>query len=108
MAIDDQMERRQFGRRQTHLRGKIKLPGRGTRFCSVRNISHGGALLVFERAECMPFGFLLTIEGEQTVYGCEVRHHFGERVGVAFVDVSLIVPSDPDSWLAPHSTQHRH
>ena len=64
-------------------------------------------MLVFDRAELLPFGFFLTIEGEKTVYGCEVRHHFGERVGVAFVDISLIVATNPNSWIAPNATQHK-
>ena len=91
MSLNDpHADRRQFGRRHTHVIGRIKLPGRAALSCIVRNMSDGGALLVFDRPEILPFGFLLTIEGEHKTYGCEVRHHFGERVGVAFVDVSVI------------------
>ena len=87
---DSNADRRQFGRRHTHVTGQIKVPGRATLTCIVRNISDGGALLVFQRPEWVPFGFLLTLDGEDKTYGCEVRHHFGERVGVAFVDISVI------------------
>ncbi len=112
MSIDDQSsDRRQFGRRHTHTIGRVKLPGRGSLPCIVRNLSDGGALLVFDRPEWLPFGFLLTIEGDDTTYGCEVRHHFGERVGVEFVDVAVIDMSSPaaasgsrSSWIAPNST----
>lgn len=108
---DNVSERRQFGRRHTHTLGRIKLPGRGTLPCIVRNLSDGGALLVFEKPEWLPFGFLLTLEGEQKTYACEIRHHYGERVGIEFVDAAVIAPyihataSDNEgSWIAPNST----
>ena len=86
----NQEDRRQFGRRHTYSVGRIKVSGRGTLSCIVRNISDGGALLIFDRPETLPFGFLLAIDEDPQLYGCEVRHHFGERVGVAFVDCALI------------------
>lgn len=106
----DHVERRQFGRRHSHDRGWIKLPGRPSLPCVIRNISNGGAMLVFDRVELLPFAFLLTIEGDAGTYGCEIRHHFGDRAGVAFVDVAIIAnaintsnASDTGSWLGPDS-----
>ena len=109
-----QPERRQFGRRHTQDRGWISLPGRPALPCIVRNISDGGALLVFDRPEHLPFGFRMSIEGQDKIYGCEVRHHYGERVGVAFVDLAMISESTTSayggavgSWIGPKNvTRH--
>ena len=86
----DHPEKRQFGRRQSFLHGWVKLPGRPAVTCTLRNISVGGALLVFDQPQGLPFGFLLTIEGTGQVFGCEIRHHYGTRVGVQFVDVATV------------------
>ena len=111
----DHVERRQFGRRHTHIHGWIKLPGRPVLPCVIRNISDGGAMLVFDRTELLPFAFLLTIDAEDKPYGCEVRHHFGDRVGVAFVDVEIIntamnsaKSSDTGSWIGPSKLPRLH
>lgn len=108
----ERAERRQFGRRRTHNHGWVKLPGRPAVPCVIRNVSDGGALLVFDRSETLPFAFLLTIEGEDKTYGCEVRHHYGERVGVAFVDVALVnacidaaAGTGTGSWICPRNTE---
>ncbi len=111
MTINDHSDRRQFGRRQLHTLGRIKLPGRSSLSCTIRNMSEGGALLVFDKPEWLPFGFILTIEGENKTYACEVRHHYGERVGIEFVDAAVVspythaTPSDVEgSWIKPNST----
>jgi hypothetical protein len=111
MATNDHSERRQFGRRQTYHLGYVKLPGRRSIACIVRNMSDAGALLMFERPEWLPFGFFLTLEGDSKQYACEIRHHYGERVGIEFVDAAVIspyihiTPTDIEgSWIAPKST----
>ncbi len=103
---NDHHDRRQFGRRQSFLHGWIKLPGRPAVTCTLRNISIGGALLVFDQPQGLPYGFLLTIEGTGQVFGCEIRHHYGDRVGVQFVDAATIQEGGaldsggkPPSWL---------
>ncbi len=83
-------ERRQFGRRAAYLHGWIRLQGRPAMTCALRNISDGGALLTFDHEPALPFEFLLEIDGLDVTVGCEVRHHFGQRVGVAFVDTALV------------------
>lgn len=107
----DNSDRRQFGRRHTNLTGRVKLAGRAAQHCVVKNLSDGGALLEFDRSEPIPFGFLLTIDGEEKIYGCEVRHHYGARVGVAFVDVALITAAvqsayddERAGWIKPGGT----
>lgn len=113
--LDDHTERRQFGRRHTQDRGWVNLPGRPALTCIVRNISDGGALLVFDRTEWLPFAFVLTIEGRAAQFGCEVRHHYGDRVGVAFVDMAIIANSiraaardDTGSWIGPKNMPRTH
>ena len=103
-------ERRQFGRRHTQDRGWIALPGRPALPCVIRNISEGGALLVFERTELLPFAFVLTIEGSNKDYGCEIRHHYGDRVGIGFVDLAIIgeivrasYGGTVGSWIGPRN-----
>ncbi len=83
-------ERRQFGRRAAYLHGWIRLQGRPAITCVLRNISQGGALLTFDHEPALPFEFLLEIDGWDLTVGCEVRHHFGRRVGVAFIDTALV------------------
>ena len=73
----NQEDRRQFGRRHTHLVGRVKVSGRGTLSCIVRNMSEGGALLVFDRPETVPFSFLLTIDGNNATKA------FYTRIGAA-------------------------
>lgn len=84
------IERRQFGRRPTYMHGWVKLPGRPPVTCVIRNISEGGALLAFDTQQTLPFEFLLDIEGFDLTVGCEVRHHYGDRVGVAFIETDLV------------------
>jgi hypothetical protein len=89
-AKQDYAEKRQFGRRKTYLHGWVKIPGRPLAACTIHNMSDGGALLEFMRAEPLPFSFILTIEGTNQTYGCEVRHTAGLRTGVGFVDIATV------------------
>ena len=83
-------ERRQFGRRPTFQHGWVKIPGRPPITCVLRNMSEGGALLMFEQPQCLPYAFIMEVDGTGLTYGCEVRHHYGVKVGVEFVDVATI------------------
>ena len=84
------VERRSSPRRETNLAGTVLISGEPSITCRIRNISDGGALIVFEKPVRMPFGFLLNIEGFAAPKGCEIRHHFGARVGVEFVAVARV------------------
>jgi hypothetical protein len=86
----DSEEKRQFGRRQTYLHGWVIIPGRPKIACTIRNMSAGGALLEFMDAECLPFSFILTLEGVSQTLGCEVLHAYGTRFGVGFVEVASV------------------
>jgi PilZ domain len=85
-------ERRRFPRRQTNLAATVIIAGTPPIACTVRNISDGGALIVFENPVCVPYSFIVHIEGIGKPFGCEVRHHFGARVGVEFVDMMRVSP----------------
>jgi hypothetical protein len=85
----DYSEKRQFGRRQTHMRGWIKVAGRPVIPCIVRNLSEGGALLECEDDIWLPFSFRLTSECRQIDRTCEIRHQSGaRRFGVEFVETA--------------------
>lgn len=81
----DHAEKRQFGRRETHLRGWVRVAGRPPISCIVRDLSQGGALLEFMDDTWLPFGFRLTTECKQVDRYCEPRHKQGTRIGVQFV-----------------------
>lgn len=107
MAIENAVkDRRSFGRRQTNMIGWVKIPGRPLVSCTVRNISEGGANLEFHEMIVLPYSFLLKIETETGVRGCEMRHNYGQRVGVQFVDTALVETRPGESWLDPKSTSH--
>ena len=81
-------ERRQFGRRETHIRGTAMLSGRLSRSFTIRNISDGGALLVFDH-EFIPSGsFRIEVDGTDFVLMCEVRRADPDGVGVSFMRAS--------------------
>ena len=81
----DSADRRQHRRRQTFMPGTVTVAGRTTLRCVIRNISDGGALIVLEQPQILPYGFLLEIDGQDDVYNCEIRHHHGVKIGVEFV-----------------------
>jgi hypothetical protein len=99
-------ERRQFGRRPTFQHGWVKIPGRPPLTCVIRNISEGGALLQFDSAPTLPYSFLLDIESFGLTIGCEIRHHYGEKIGVQFVEpedvqhASSANTDDVASWVS--------
>ena len=88
-------ERRQFGRRWSHVHGWIAVEGRPRLACCVHNFSEGGAFLVLEQAQTLPYTFLLAIEAIGLTIGCEVRHHHHSRVGVRFISPDLVSESGP-------------
>ncbi len=101
----DYAEKRQFGRRQTQLRGWIKVAGRPPVTCIVRDLSEGGALIETETETWLPFNFRLTTEDGQVDRHCEIRHQKANRIGVEFAAAaeahtssSLSSVSDPGGW----------
>lgn len=80
----DFAEKRQFGRRQTAIRGWVKVAGRPPVACIVRDVSEGGALIELESDTWLPFSFRLTTEDRQIDRTCEIRHQRANRIGVEF------------------------
>jgi hypothetical protein len=91
-------ERRRSARRETNLAATVIIADMPPLACTIRNISDGGALIVFEVPVCVPYSFILLIDGMGKPYGCEVRHHFGVRVGVEFVDLMRLSPAACESY----------
>lgn len=56
--------------------------------CVVRNISTGGAMLLFTDAVDLPETFELEISQRQRTYAARVMWRHGKRIGVAFDSVS--------------------
>ena len=83
-------DRRRTPRRETNLAGVVKFYGRADIACTIRNLSDGGALIVFAIPQSLPHSFFLTIKGASAPFGCEVRHHYGVSAGVEFVDVARV------------------
>jgi hypothetical protein len=79
-----QPERRQFGRRQSRLRGIIHLKGNNVRSCVVRNFSEAGALIVLDDESSLPRQFDLTIERTGLRVYCETKRRDGKSLGVIF------------------------
>lgn len=95
MSFGNGAEKRQFGRRQTHLHAWVSIPGRRRLPCLVKDISVGGALLWFEQLpSCLPFCFRLTIESTKFESACEIRHTRDNLVGVEFVPMELLVAAE--------------
>ncbi len=103
----DHAEKRQFGRRDTNMRGWVRVAGRPPISCVVRDLSQGGALLEFMEDTWLPFGFRLTTECKQVDRYCEPRHKNGTRIGVQFVEApdyaavsgSTAATSDASGWM---------
>jgi PilZ domain len=99
MTDDIQMsERRRFPRRESNLAATVIIADTPPIACNIRNISDGGALIVFENPVPVPYSFILHIEGMGKPYGCEVRHHFGARVGVEFVDLMRVSQDGSETY----------
>lgn len=85
-----EMNKGQFGRRTAYFHGWVNIPGRPLIGCTIRNVVGSRAVLVFAHPVCLPYSFVMTIDGTTQPYGCEVRQHYGDRVAVCFVDVETI------------------
>ena len=78
-------ERRQFGRRETNIRGTANVAGRMSRAFTIRNISDGGALLVFDGDFIPPSSFRIEVDGTDFALMCEVRRTGPDGVGISFM-----------------------
>lgn len=78
-------EKRQFGRRDTSIRGRAVMSGRSSETMIIRNISDGGALIEFD-SDFIPSNlFRIEVEGTDIAPLCEVRHRSAYGIGVRFV-----------------------
>lgn len=100
-----QIERREFGRRQTGSSGWIRIPGRPRLPCRVLNETSKGALLELEVPSWLPFQFELLLDADKSVHTCEIRHSRPDRLGVYYIDFSESQTrgrriTDGDEWMA--------
>ena len=82
-------ERRQFGRRWSHVHGWICIEGRPRLACIIRNFSEAGALLEFDNPSIVLRRFRLEIDATGFSTACEVRHHSARQAGVRFLAEDL-------------------
>lgn len=79
-------QRRQFGRRDIDRNASATLAGGVSVACVIRNVSEGGALIVFP-GNLVPDGpFRLTVEETRDTLVCEVRHQGPDGCGVRFLN----------------------
>lgn len=103
----DYTEKRQFGRRQTNIRGWIKIAGRPSIPCTIRDLSEGGALIECDDDVWLPYSFRVLTEHAAIDSVCEIRHQNGKKVGVEFVKkIEVFEPAhlpysreDAASWM---------
>ena len=109
------IERRSFGRRQTNDHAIVRVPGRPAIRCVIKNVSEGGALLEFDApVSWLPFSFQLAWETGARREDCEIKHHNGNRVGVAFAirkaeetSRSFVKVDDVAPWVAEAHSPRR-
>ncbi len=108
MDRTDYSEKRQFGRRMTNIKAWVRIPGRPSVPCVLRNISQGGAMVEFDGDVWLPFSFRLTSEDRLIDCMCEVRHNYPRRVGVEFMTHAAGQDRIPDKrveevdhWMGP-------
>ena len=106
-----QVERREFGRRQTGSTGWIRISGRPKLPCRIVNETPKGALLEMDVPSWLPFRFELVVDADKSVHTCEIRHSRPDRLGVYYVNpadqpVSRSAPTDArrtvndiDAWM---------
>lgn len=115
------LERRRFGRRNSCHHAWIEIPGRPRIACTISNSSHIGAFLQFDVPNWLPLQFkLVPGDGSQAIV-CELRHRTLTGIGVHFVgsySADLLLPNLPPQimntmdWMgnrpASRPTNHKH
>jgi methyl-accepting chemotaxis protein len=79
-------ERRTNPRVDVQLAGQLLLPRGIVLACRIRDLSRGGAQIVFEKAEKLPERFGVRIGASPTVRGVAVTWRRPGELGVRFVD----------------------
>lgn len=83
-------DRRAFGRRETNVLAWVRIDGRPRLRCYIRNITPKGAFLEFEPPTWLPFRFMVEIESDGTLFGCEIRHARQTGIGILFVPLDAV------------------
>jgi hypothetical protein len=68
----------------------IRIDGRPKLGCHVRGITPAGAFLELTPPSWLPFKFVIEIEHDGTLLGCEIRHTRPTGIGVHFVPVETV------------------
>lgn len=79
-------QRRQFGRRDIDRNASATPAGGVSVACVIRNVSEGGALIVFPGNLAPDGPFRLTVEETRDTLVCEVRHQGPDGCGVRFLN----------------------
>jgi PilZ domain-containing protein len=84
-------DRRRFPRTRTLKSGRVILTDRTTVDCTIRNLSRGGARLVFGAPTRIPAFFLLVVDGSKDMIPARLIWQKGLAAGVMF-DVTQVGP----------------
>ncbi len=95
LDIVKKSDRREFGRRWSHVHAWICIEGRPRLPVMLLNFSEGGALIVVDNAVMLPYTFLLDVEAIDFRIGCQVRHRQTNSVGVRFIAADLVSEIGP-------------
>lgn len=68
----------------------IRIDGRPKLGCTVHNVTPAGAFLALTPPSWLPFKFVIEIEHDGTLLGCEIRHTRPTGIGVQFVPVETV------------------
>lgn len=82
-------ERRRFGRRETSIEAQAIPTGRAGVRCTIKNISAGGALIVFAKPFKNRGPFRLLTDDNKLDAQCLVRHQDETGAGVEFISVTV-------------------
>jgi hypothetical protein len=98
MSVPATGERRKFPRQKSLLRGRIVFNNQATVVdCVIRDISEGGARLVFSGAVQKPDVFELHIPAKAQVLTAHVHWRHGEDLGVSFASANRVSSTDAPS-----------
>jgi PilZ domain len=84
-AVMSGADKRQFGRRESNIRGYILVAGYQPVPCTVRNISDGGALLECKDQIAATRSVRLSVEGTEFNIRSEVVHQGPRGIGIRFI-----------------------
>lgn len=86
-SFGGQKDRRQFGRRDTFLRGTVVTEDGVSLPCTIVNVSDGGAALRMTGDAEVPDTFFLVVQSDDMIVSCRVAHRTDGKIGIAYISM---------------------